>query len=120
MKFILLFFFTSLLLFAQVSSYEKGKLLYFEKGCNGCHGTKADGLNAYPSLANRAAGFLTYKLKRFRSKISDNQMQEMMIPFAQNLSDEEIDDLVNFLYNYVDEQTQKYEIEFAQEGDGGS
>ena len=107
-------------LIALSSDYEAGKTLYFEKGCNGCHGTKAEGMNTYPPLANRAKGFLAYKLKRFRSEISDKQIQEMMIPFAMGLSDQEIDQLALFLNEYVDEQTERYDVEFETEGDGGS
>jgi cytochrome c553 len=110
--------FTSL--FAASSDYEEGKVLYFEKGCNGCHGTKAEGMNTYPALANRAKGFMAYKLKRFRSEISDKQIQEMMIPFAMGLSDTDIEQLTTFLNEYVDEQSERYDIEFRTEGDGGS
>ncbi len=116
----ILFLLTFSTLFGAVSDYEAGKVLYFEKGCNGCHGTKAEGMTNYPALANRAKGFLAYKLRRFRSEISDKQIQEMMIPFAIGLSDREIDLLTTFLNEYVDEQTERYDIEFATEGDGGS
>ena len=107
-------------LFAFSDSYKRGKTLYFEKGCNGCHGTKAEGMSTYPALANRAKGFMIYKLKRFRSEISDKQIQEMMIPFALELSDQDIEDLATFLNEYVDEQTERYDIEYTTEGDGGS
>ena len=63
---------------------------------------------------------MAYKLKRFRSEISDKQIQEMMIPFAMGLSDQDIEDLATFLNAYVDEQKERYDIEFATEGDGGS
>ncbi|MGB5965604.1 MAG: c-type cytochrome [Sulfurimonadaceae bacterium] len=120
MRILVLVFIAFTTLFAMSAEYEAGKNLYFEKGCNGCHGTKAEGMNTYPALANRAKGFLTYKLKRFRSEISDKQIQEMMIPFAMGLSDTEIEQLTTFLYDYVDEQTEKYDIDYTTEGDGGS
>ena len=120
MRILVLFFITFSTLFAFSDSYQRGKTLYFEKGCNGCHGTKAEGMNTYPALANRAKGFMAYKLKRFRSEISDKQIQEMMIPFAMELSDRDIEDLVTFLNEYVDEQTERYDIEYTTEGDGGS
>ena len=120
MRILLLFFLTFTALLAKESTYERGKVLYFEKGCNGCHGTKAEGMATYPALANRARGFMVYKLKRFRSEISDKQIQEMMIPFAKGLSDEEIEALALYLNEYVDEQTEHYDIEFTTEGDGGS
>lgn len=105
---------------ADDALYKKGEKLYFEKGCNGCHGTKAEGMTGYPLLANRAKGFLTYKLERFRSEISDNQQQEMMIPFAKGLSDEQIDLLTTFLNQYHDEMTEKYDSSYQTWGDGGS
>lgn len=77
-------------------------------------------MNTYPALANRAKGFMAYKLKRFRSEISDKQIQEMMIPFAIGLSDQNIEDLANFLSEYVDEQKERYNLEYTTEGDGGS
>ena len=77
-------------------------------------------MTSYPALANRAKGFLRYKLERFRNEISDTQIQEMMIPFAKELSDEQIDVITTFLNEFVDEQTEKYDIEFQTEGDGGS
>ena len=120
MKQLLLLLFTFSILFSDTALYEKGKLLYFEKGCNGCHGIKAEGMTSYPALANRAKGFLRYKLERFRNEISDTQIQEMMIPFAKELSDEQIDVITTFLNEFVDEQTEKYDIEFQTEGDGGS
>ena len=120
MRFFIVIFIIVMHLGAQ-TAYEKGKSLYMQKGCYGCHGTKAEGMNNYPRLANRAKGFLIYKLKRFRSKISDNQQQEMMIPFAMPLSDEDINDIVTFLYEYKeDELKEQYDDSFETWGDGGS
>nr|WP_321268594.1 c-type cytochrome [uncultured Sulfurimonas sp.] len=120
MRFILL----SLVIFAlsyASSSYELGKKLYMQKGCFSCHGSKLEGMHKYPYLANRAKGFLTYKLKRFRDKKSDNQQQEMMIAFATSLSDEDIENLVSYMTDYVEEEnTKKYDDRFQRQGDGGS
>ena len=116
----LLFFLLFMPLIAENSLYDEGKQLYFQKGCNGCHGIKAEGMTSYPALANRAKGFLTYKLERFRSKISDTQIQEMMIPFAKGLSDAQINALTTFLNEFYDVQTEKYDMEFETWGDGGS
>ena len=92
-----------------------------QKGCHGCHGTKAEGMHNYPRLANRAEGFLSYKLKRFRDKKSDNQQQEMMIPFALGLSDEDIQRLVFFLHTFKEQDLdEQYDDSFEVYGDGGS
>ena len=120
MRFLLTIFFIFLTLDAD-AVYEKGKALYKQTGCGNCHGTRLEGMHRYPFLANRAKGFLSYKLKRFRSQQADNQQQEMMIPFAINLSDEDIDALTTYMNKYVDESVNgSYDDSFYQEGDGGS
>lgn len=109
-----------ILLFAKSERYETGKQLYFAKGCNGCHGVKGGGMNEYPPLANRPKEYLAKKLDRFRKGLSDNQQQELMIGFARGLSDDEVDALTTFLSEFVDEQTERYDIPFESWGDGGS
>ena len=91
------------------------------KGCFSCHGNKADGLHNYPALANRAKGYLTYKLEKFRSRISDNQRQEMMVAYAIGLSDQEIDYLTTFFTDYKDNPlAESYDTSYEEHGDGGS
>jgi cytochrome c553 len=120
LRFIVLFFLILSSLYAK-TAYEKGKELYMESGCYSCHGIKAEGMHNYPRLANRAKGYLSYKLKRFRDKLSDNQQQEMMIPFALGLSDEDIENLTTFFYEYKDEETrERYDDSYQTHGDGGS
>lgn len=120
MRYILLIFF--LLSLSKASSpYELGKGLYIKKSCSTCHGRKLEGMHKYPYLANRAKGYMSYKLKRFRSKLSDNQQQEMMIPFAVDLSDEDIENLTTYMYEYVEEESkERYDDSFRTEGHGGS
>ncbi len=120
MRVILTFFLLSLSLFAK-TPYEKGKELYVQKGCFSCHGHKAEGMQRSPYLANRAKGFLTYKLKRFRSGKADTQKQEIMIMFSSSLSDEDIDNLTTFLEDYRDdENAERYDDSYQTWGDGGS
>ena len=87
------FIFVYLLILSFVeakSPYEKGQDLYVAKACYSCHGHRLEGMNTFPHLANRAKGYMAYKLKRFRSKKADTQAQEMMITYSVDLSDEEI------------------------------
>jgi len=101
--------------------YEKGKALYVKKACYSCHGHKLEGMNTFPYLANRAKGYMSYKLKRFRSKKADSQAQEMMITYSVNLSDEDIQDLTTFMQDYVDDESgERYDDSFETYGDGGS
>lgn len=122
-----LHFFLSVLLaacslFAAQSGdlYKEGKTLYFQNGCNNCHGSRAEGTGNYPMLANRAKGFLAYKLKTFRKGIAETPMQEMMIGFAAPLSDQDIEAIATFLNEFHDEQTERYDPAYQTWGDGGS
>ncbi len=120
MRFLLLILLTFTLSYAS-SSYEVGKKLYMQKACFSCHGMKAEGMHQYPRLANRAKGFLTYKLNRFRDKLSDNQQQVMMIAYAVKLSDEDIENLSTFMSAYIDEENKEsYDDSYHTHGDGGS
>ncbi|MEA1916641.1 MAG: c-type cytochrome [Campylobacterota bacterium] len=100
--------------------YRSGKTLYFTKGCNGCHGFSAEGMNEYPRLANRAKGFLTHRLKKYRSKESPSQQAQLMIPFALNLNDEDIDNITTYLNELIEDNKDKYILDYSVEGDGGS
>jgi cytochrome c553 len=100
-------------------SYNEGKKLYFAKGCNGCHGIDAKGLAQYPGLAYRPKAFLTYKLKRYRSKIADTQQAQMMIPFAQGLTDAQIEILTLFFTTYHENESHDKSANTSR-GDGGS
>jgi len=117
-----IFIFLLLLLFAHAKTpYETGKELYLQKACSTCHGNKAEGMHNYPYLANRAKGYLTYKLERFRKNISSTQQQEMMVAFALGLSDNDIEVLVTFLSDFKDDEMgESYDDSFDTAGDGGS
>lgn len=100
-------------------AYDEGKKLYFAKGCNGCHGINANGLAQYPGLAYRPKAFLNYKLQRYRKKIADTQQAQLMIPFAQELSDAQIEKLITFFSQYHEEENHQT-TERKIKGDGGS
>lgn len=99
--------------------YDEGKKLYFSKGCNGCHGTDAKGLGQYPGLAYRPVGFLNYKLQRYRKKIADTQQAQLMIPFAEHLTDTQIKMLITFFSQYREEFRHSTPVRSIK-GDGGS
>lgn len=104
---------------AAPTPYEQGKKLYFSKGCNGCHGVSATGTHEYPSLAYRRKSLLEYKLKDFRAKRGNSQQSELMIPFALQLTDKEIDQLTTFLSEFHENKSND-KNEFSIRGDGGS
>lgn len=117
LKFIIFLF--PLFLYGAADVYKTGKNLYFAKGCNGCHGVSASGTNLYPPLAYRRKPFLTSKLKSYRAKQGTTQQSQLMIPFAMELSDKEIDALTTFLSEY-NENKSNYKPDLSTRGDGGS
>lgn len=120
MRFIFTFF-TFFYFLEAKTPYELGKELYSAKVCYSCHGHKAEGINNFPALANRAKGYMAYKLKRFRSKKADTQAQEMMITYSVDLSDEDIENLTTFMHDFVDDDSgERYDDSFQTHGDGGS
>jgi len=119
MRTFILILLTSLSLTASPSVYDQGKKLYFEKGCNGCHGITAGGTSQYPALAYRRKPFLVDKLKSYRSKQGATQLSQIMIPFAIGLSDKQIDALTTFFSDYK-EGTIPAKRDFNIKGDGGS
>ena len=101
--------------------YEQGKETYLTKACYACHGHKLEGIHNYPRLANRAKGYLSYKLKYFRSGKADSQRQEMMITLSEDLSDTEIENLTTYFSDYIEEDLkEKYDDKYKVHGDGGS
>ena len=87
---ILLFFSLSFADVTKNEAYLKGEELYKSKVCYSCHGHKLEGLTKFPRLANRAKGFLAFKLRNYRAGKADNQAEEMMITYSIDLSDEDI------------------------------
>ena len=113
---------THLSLYAQIDKYTQGEILYSQKGCNGCHGIHGEGMHQYPILMNKAKWYLVKKMKFYRAKKGVmNQTAQIMIPFAQNLTDDEISYLTYYLSEYKeDPNAPKYDTEYESWGDGGS
>ncbi len=114
--------FLPLLCLAETDPYSQGEILYSQKGCNGCHGIYGEGMLSYPKLVNRPKYLLVKKLKFYRGKkgVMD-QTAQIMIPFAEQLSDEEISFLTTYLSEHKeDADAPKYDIKYESWGDGGS
>ena len=75
---------------------EAGAALYDEV-CASCHGPSGRGMASYPKLAGNSADYLSDRLETYRAgeRVGPNSM--LMIPNAQDLSDEDIADLSVYL-----------------------
>ncbi|HIC42954.1 MAG TPA: cytochrome c [Sulfurimonas sp.] len=109
-------------LYAEIDIYKEGEILYSQKGCNGCHGIHGEGMHEYPVIMNKPKWYLVKKMKFYRGKKGVmNQTAQLMIPFAENLNDDEISYLTHFLSLYKEDlNAPRYDIEFESWGDGGS
>jgi len=118
-KLLTLFIFLTLLLVAD--DYKAGETLYFQKGCNGCHGNSGAGMNTYPKIANYPKEYLVNKLLHYKNDVIKRMQANLMIPFAKPLTQKEIELISYFLSNYKeDKEAERYDMEFETWGDGGS
>lgn len=65
--------------------------------CMGCHGKTGHSTSRmYPSLAGRDAEYLVDAMKAYRDGRRSGRRANIMVPFARNLSDQEIADIAAF------------------------
>ncbi|MDF1879994.1 cytochrome c [Sulfurimonas sp. MAG313] len=122
-KYLFIFLLISTFALAKdIDLYKQGEILYAQKGCNGCHGVHGEGMHEYPVIMNKPKWYLVKKMKFYRGKKGVmRQTAQIMIPFAEFLSDEEISYLTHYLSLYKEDMNApKYDIEYESWGDGGS
>ncbi len=87
-----------MLLATQVSAQDTsiGESLY-KKQCRGCHGPTAKGLASYPKLQGQSAEYIMDKLQRYRAGERFGPNTPLMAPRAKKLSDEDIENIANFI-----------------------
>ena len=81
--------------------YRAGNMKKEIPACSSCHSVYGDGntLAGYPSLAGQQIGYLTSTLKSYRSKErNEGEGALVMQSIAENLSDDEIEALSNYIH----------------------
>ncbi|HRH82166.1 MAG TPA: c-type cytochrome [Thiobacillaceae bacterium] len=78
------------------AAMERGRIKYGSI-CAGCHGKNGEGMGIFPKVAGKPAQELAAKLRDYRAGKTLGEQTAMMAPNAQNLTDEEIDSLANFM-----------------------
>lgn len=81
---------------ASAQDFSKSENLY-KKTCRACHGSKAKGTNTFPKLAGLSAEFIAERLKQYRAGEDVGTNSGLMKPVAEKLSDEQIDDISNYI-----------------------
>ena len=98
-------------LYGADQQYNRGEMLYFSKGCNGCHGPSAEGGGNAPKLALKEQQELHKKLSYFRLGKANSPSQAMMVQFALKLSNKQIEDLSHFLSHHKGDKGEKVSSE---------
>jgi cytochrome c553 len=89
------------LLYLGKMLYRSGNMKKEIPACSSCHSVYGDGnsLAGYPSLAGQQIGYTTSTLKAYRSKErNEGEGALVMQSIAENLSDNEIDALANYIH----------------------
>ncbi len=100
MKTALFLLLLSIIVTANDALYNQGEMLYFQNGCNNCHGPDAKGSTTYPRLANKPKKYLKQKFDYFKKGKVDTVSQQMMSQFIAPLSKEQMEALIEFLANH--------------------
>lgn len=100
---------------ANEANIEAGKQLN-EGSCVSCHGTNGvSDVPEWPSLAGQHADYVRYHLKRFRNE-ERYDPQGLMTPEAQDLSDEDINNLAAFFAHQQPPKAQSVDEGLAKRG----
>ncbi len=82
---------------ASESLKDAGEKIYISMGCYGCHGVSGEGVNDFPKLAGKPAGYLAERLKELKKGIGHTSRKEMMVPYAKALDSIQIEAVSAFL-----------------------
>ncbi|MDD4881336.1 MAG: c-type cytochrome [Gallionellaceae bacterium] len=69
----------------------------FASVCQDCHGPRGQGQGRFPKLAGRPAAELATRLRQYKAGHKSGNMSDTMRPFAQALSEQEIDQVAAYL-----------------------
>jgi len=108
MRFI--FLLSTLIILLSASPYERGKSIYFQNGCSGCHGIEAEGSGRNPKLANQLQNDIITKLKRFQRGKANSQAGEIMFEFAKRLNTQDMKDVSYFLSTHTKDTSTNYDV----------
>jgi len=76
----------------------KGKELYEASECVACHGPDGKEPQAeMPAVGGQKREYIALQIKEIRDGIRKNGMSESMVPFAQKLTDEQVDLVADYL-----------------------
>ena len=105
-------------LFGGETNESEGAKIYTKHGCYGCHGIDAEGIAPYPKLAGKSAYYIRKRLQDYKKGTIHSGHADIMRPFAQSLSDQEIDILADYL-EHLGQKKRSNEERYYQEYEVG-
>jgi len=81
---------------ASEQDIAAGEAIY-QKDCRSCHGPTAKGMASFPKLADKSAEYITNRLEQYRSGETLGPNTPLMMPRAENLTDEDISNIANYI-----------------------
>ncbi len=117
MKYLLFIIF----ILVQITANETMEGVYLKNGCQGCHGLYGEGIGASPRLQGLREKVILQRLKNLKQGKTRTAFGNIMVSFAQGLSDEEIVEMAKYLSTLKRvEGRETYELEDDNSGDGSS
>ena len=112
------------LLFLSLKGAETNKemeTLYLKNACNSCHGIYGEGMGASPRLQGLKEEVILQRLKDLQQGKTRTAFGTIMISFAKALDENQTIQMAKYLSNLKTTiDNERYDIEYAPEGDGGS
>ncbi len=95
---------------ASESLKDAGEKIYISMGCYGCHGVSGEGVNDFPRLAGRPAGYLAERLRELKMGSGYTPKKEMMVPYAKALDERQIEAVSAFLSSVGSHNPEELEV----------
>ncbi len=89
---------------------DMGEKIYISMGCYGCHGVSGEGVNDFPKLAGRPAGYIAERLRELKRGIGHTSRKEMMVPYARALDSRQIEAVSAFLSSAGSQSPEDLEV----------
>lgn len=95
--------------------------IYLKNACNSCHGMYGEGMGASPRLQGQREEVLLKRLRDLQNGKTRTAFGSIMISFAKSLDENQTVQMAKYLSNLKTKINEdRYELEYAPEGDGGS
>lgn len=86
---------------AGAQDISAGEALY-QDSCKNCHGPTGKGMASFPKLIGNSPEYLVSRLEAYRAGETVGPNSPLMVPVAEELSDQDIADLAAYITHELD------------------